>query len=62
MRNIDHGGGGVKNRRFSHTEICIHVIEIIQTAFAKYCLLSFICVSKEVAKQPLSLSLIKTKK
>ena len=33
-------------------EVSTCIIEIIQTARAKYCLLSFIRVSKEVAKVP----------
>jgi hypothetical protein len=51
------GGGGVKNRGIFHTEIglevstCTCIIELIQTARAKYSLLSVIRVSKEVAKQ-----------
>ena len=52
------GGGGLKIAAFLIQEFglevnkCTCVIEIIQTALAKYCLLSFIRVSKEVAKQP----------
>ena len=52
------GGGGLKIAAFLiqkfgvEVSTCTCVIEIIQTARAKYCLLSFIRVSKEVAKQP----------
>jgi hypothetical protein len=59
IRNIDRGlgvGVGVKNRCISHTKIWSRgqyiYVYMIQTARAKYCLLSFIRVSKQVAKQP----------
>ena len=58
MGNIDHWGGGLKIAAFLiqkfgvEVSTCTCVIEIIQTARAKYCFLSFIRVSKEVAKQP----------